>query len=83
MRSHDRRVLGIFQTGRQRSFHAGHRVRLPRFAPGDQWCLCVERWKEAYDAGMAPRVILRATHMSTLEFVSLEELQEYEDDGVG
>ena len=47
----------------------------PGLTPGDRWCLCVERWKEAFGAGMAPRVVLEATHMSALEFVSLEELQ--------
>lgn len=45
--------------------------------PGDHWCLCVSRWKEAYDAGMAPRVALASTHIMSLEFVTLEELQEY------
>lgn len=49
----------------------------PGLQPGDHWCLCVLRWKEAYQAGQAPRVNLAATHISTLEFVSLEELQEY------
>ena len=49
----------------------------PGLRPGDRWCLCAERWKEAYEAGMAPPVILEATHMSALEFVSLEVLQEH------
>jgi uncharacterized protein (DUF2237 family) len=49
----------------------------PGLRPGDQWCLCVQRWKEAYDAGMAPQVILEATHVSALEFVDLEALQRY------
>ncbi len=47
----------------------------PGLRPGDRWCLCVQRWKEALEAGMAPPVILEATHISSLEFVSLEELQ--------
>jgi len=47
----------------------------PGLSPGDRWCLCVERWKEAMEAGAAPQVVLEATHMSSLEFVSLEELQ--------
>jgi uncharacterized protein (DUF2237 family) len=42
---------------------------------GDRWCLCVLRWKQALEAGMAPPVVLRATHVSTLEFVSLEDLE--------
>lgn len=49
----------------------------PGLRPGDRWCLCVERWKEAYEAGVAPPVILESTHISALEFVSLEELQEH------
>ena len=49
----------------------------PGVRPGDRWCLCAERWKEAYEAGVAPPVVLDATHMSALEFVSLEELQEH------
>jgi uncharacterized protein (DUF2237 family) len=47
----------------------------PGLSPGDRWCLCVERWKEALDAGVAPPVVLEATHISTLEFVSLDDLQ--------
>jgi uncharacterized protein len=45
--------------------------------PGDQWCLCAARWKEALDANAAPRVVLRATHEATLEFVSLDDLKKY------
>lgn len=46
----------------------------PGLQPGDRWCLCAARWKEALQAGVAPPVILEATHISALEFVSLEEL---------
>ncbi len=42
---------------------------------GDRWCLCAERWQEAFEAGMAPRVILESTHLSALEFVSLSDLR--------
>ena len=45
--------------------------------PGDQWCLCAARWKEALDAHAAPHVVLSATHEATLEFVSLDELKKY------
>lgn len=45
---------------------------------GDKWCLCVTRWKEALEAGWAPDVVLEATHMSALEFVSLEDLKRFE-----
>ncbi|MEC9094428.1 MAG: DUF2237 family protein, partial [Planctomycetota bacterium] len=41
----------------------------------DRWCLCALRYKEAYESGNAPRVNLRATHISTLEFIDLEVLQ--------
>ena len=46
----------------------------PGLKAGDRWCLCAERWKEALDAGVAPPVILEATHISALEFVDLDEL---------
>jgi uncharacterized protein (DUF2237 family) len=49
----------------------------PGLDAGDRWCLCAQRWKEALDAGMAPRVILRATHEATLEVVALEDLKCY------
>lgn len=52
----------------------------PGLKPGDRWCLCVERWKEAYNAGFAPHVILEATSASALEFVTLEQLEEYRVD---
>ena len=49
-----------------------------RFAglkPGDRWCLCALRWKEALEAGVAPPVHLEATHARALDFVTLEQLQ--------
>ena len=49
----------------------------PGLKPGDRWCLCVERWKEALEAGHAPRVVLESTHISTLEFVTVEEMRPY------
>lgn len=51
--------------------------RFPGLQPGDRWCLCAARWKEAYDAGQAPNVVLESTHVSALEFASLEELLEF------
>lgn len=45
--------------------------------PGDRWCLCAARWVEALDAGMAPPVILAATHAATLEFAALGELRRF------
>ena len=43
--------------------------------PGDQWCLCAPRWQEAFEAGIAPPVVLEATHIGTLEWASLGDLQ--------
>jgi uncharacterized protein len=52
--------------------------RFPGLKPGDRWCLCVTRWREALQAGLAPPVILEATHQKALEYVSLEELKAYQ-----
>ncbi len=49
----------------------------PGLKPGDKWCLCAARWLEAYDAGVAPPVVLEATNEKMLEFISLEELVIY------
>jgi uncharacterized protein (DUF2237 family) len=46
--------------------------------PGDRWCLCVTRWKEALDAGCAPWVVLESTHIGALDYVLLEDLQRFE-----
>lgn len=48
----------------------------PGLQPGDRWCLCAARFLEAYEAGMAPRVKLTATHKRALEIVPLEMLRE-------
>jgi uncharacterized protein len=42
---------------------------------GDRWCLCALRWKQAYLAGVAPKVVLESTHMRALDFVTLEQLK--------
>ena len=49
----------------------------PGLKPGDKWCLCVLRWQEAFEADIAPPVDLEATHISALEFVSLEDLKKH------
>jgi len=49
----------------------------PGLQPGDQWCLCAGRWREALDAGMAPAVVLAATHEETLAVVPLEALKRH------
>ncbi len=46
----------------------------PGLQPGDRWCLCASRWREALEHGVAPLVNLAATHEATLDFVSLEDL---------
>lgn len=43
--------------------------------PGDRWCLCASRWQEAYEAGVAPRVLLEATHVAALEWVDADGLR--------
>jgi uncharacterized protein (DUF2237 family) len=47
----------------------------PGLKPGDRWCLCAGRWQEALEAGMAPRVVLMATHERTLEVCELADLK--------
>lgn len=47
----------------------------PGLRAGDCWCVCAERWQEALEAGVAPPVHLEATHISALEFISLEDLR--------
>lgn len=49
----------------------------PGLKPGDQWCLCAGRWKEALDAGVAPPVVLAATHEETLAIVALDDLRRH------
>lgn len=49
----------------------------PGLKPGDQWCLCVSRWREAMVAGVAPPVILQATHERALDVVTMEDLKKY------
>ncbi len=51
--------------------------------PGDRWCLCALRWREALVAGMAPLVVLEGTHERALDFVSLQALQARALDAVG
>lgn len=52
--------------------------RFDGLKPGDKWCLCLERWKEARKAGRAPQVILQCTHIMALERVPLETLKAFE-----
>jgi uncharacterized protein (DUF2237 family) len=56
-------------------------IGFPGLQPGDRWCLCAYRWKAALDAGVAPPVILAATHVSALEYVDLDDLKRHALDG--
>jgi uncharacterized protein len=52
-------------------------VGFPGLKPGDRWCLCAGRWREALDAGCAPPVVLSATHEEALAVVPLEDLKRH------
>lgn len=49
----------------------------PGLKPGDQWCLCVSRWYEAFQAGCAPKIDPVATHEKTLDYVPMDILKDY------
>jgi uncharacterized protein (DUF2237 family) len=49
----------------------------PGLKAGERWCLCAPRWTEAFEAGKAPRVVLRATHEGALEFCTLADLKRH------
>jgi hypothetical protein len=49
----------------------------PGLAPGDRWCICASRWREALEAGVAPPVALESTHMAALEHVDLADLRRH------
>ena len=50
--------------------------RFPGLKPGDKWCLCALRWREAYEAGVAPPVLLQCTHERALQYVTLDMLSQ-------
>jgi len=49
----------------------------PGLVPGDRWCLCADRWLEAFYAGVAPYVVLEATHEKTLDYIPIKLLIEH------
>ena len=51
-------------------------IRFAGLKPGDRWCVCALRWKEAYEAGCAPPVVLESTHARALDYVLIEWLRE-------
>ena len=52
----------------------------PGLKSGDKWCLCVLRWKEALDAGVAPPIVLESTHKVALKYITLEDLKSHSID---
>jgi uncharacterized protein len=48
--------------------------RFPGLKAGDKWCLCAIRWKEGFDAGVAPKVVLQATAEDVLKFININDL---------
>lgn len=53
----------------------------PGLEPGDRWCVCAARWAEALAAGVAPPVVLEATHARALHWASVEELHAHTWEG--
>ncbi len=49
----------------------------PGLKPGDRWCLCAARWQQAFEAGMAPKVVLSATNERALDIVALKDLKPF------
>ena len=68
------------------SFKQGNDLITPRpeyrfkgLKAGDRWCLCALRWKQAYEAGVAPKVVLESTHVRALDYVTLDQLQSWKN----
>ncbi len=55
----------------------------PGLKDGDKWCVCAGRWKQAFDAGVAPPVVLSSTNIKALEVISLDDLEKYAVDSDG
>lgn len=51
--------------------------QFPGLKPGDQWCLCANRWQQAYEAGAAPLVVLESTHQRVLDLIDMSVLQRF------
>ena len=49
----------------------------PGLKPGDKWCLCANRWLEAFEAGVAPRILAKATNLKTLEIISMDMIRKF------
>lgn len=66
------------------SYQVGNDLSTPRpeyhfpgLKAGDRWCLCLPRWLESLEAGVAPKLVLKATHMSAIEHISMDVLLKY------
>eukprot|EP01087_Luapelamoeba_hula_P004875 TRINITY_DN1486_c0_g1_i1.p2 TRINITY_DN1486_c0_g1~~TRINITY_DN1486_c0_g1_i1.p2 ORF type:complete len:107 (+),score=30.89 TRINITY_DN1486_c0_g1_i1:323-643(+) len=76
-----------FTKSRGNDLSTSHGSSFPGLKDGDRWCLCVSRWKEAYDARgeqgeeVVPKVVLRATNKKALDVVPLQVLEQYAIDG--
>ena len=51
--------------------------KFPGLRAGDKWCLCISRWLQAEKKGVAPKIILAATHQKALTYTTIEKLKEY------
>lgn len=49
----------------------------PGLNEGDIWCLCAQRWAQAYNAGKAPKLFLQATHEKTLDYIPLDVMRAF------
>ncbi len=49
----------------------------PGLKPGDKWCLCAQRWQEAFEAGCAPKVFMDGTHIRTLDIIKYNDLEKH------
>lgn len=49
----------------------------PGLKPGDKWCVCATRWRQAFEAGAAPSVYILATHQKTLKYIELDDLKKH------
>ncbi len=54
--------------------------QFPGLKPGNRWCICALRWKEALEGGVAPPVFLQSTHQSALEVIDFSDLKKYAAD---
>ena len=77
MRGDDGRISRFFKIGWLDLSTPVPALGFPGLKSGDRWCLCAPRWQEAFEAGHAPRVVLRATHEGALAFCSFPDLKRF------